>query len=69
MENTGCCVYITVFIVLFILKLVGAITWSWWWIITAPLWIPVAMLLFAALVILFLVILIAPIGVLSDMCN
>lgn len=29
-----------VFIVFLILKLVGVITWSWWWV-TAPLWIPV----------------------------
>ena len=27
------------FIVFLVLKLVGTITWSWWWV-TAPLWIP-----------------------------
>lgn len=27
------------FIVFLILKLVGTISWSWWWV-TAPLWIP-----------------------------
>lgn len=26
-----------VFIVFLVLKLVGVITWSWWWV-TAPLW-------------------------------
>ena len=26
------------------LKLTGTITWSWWWV-TAPLWIPAALLL------------------------
>lgn len=26
------------FIVFLVLKLVGVITWSWWWV-TAPLWI------------------------------
>lgn len=34
----------TVFIVFLVLKLVGTITWSWWWV-TAPLWIPLAIVL------------------------
>ena len=29
------------FVVFLILKLVGTIDWSWWWV-TAPLWIPIA---------------------------
>lgn len=29
----------TLFIVFLILKLVGVINWSWWWV-TAPIWIP-----------------------------
>jgi hypothetical protein len=41
------------FIVFLTLKLVGAITWSWWWV-TAPLWIPLLILL--VIVILFLII-------------
>lgn len=28
-----------IFIVFLILKLVGVISWSWWWV-AAPLWIP-----------------------------
>jgi len=56
MENGGCCVYITVFVVLFLLKLIGVITWSWWWIITAPLWLPIAV----PIITIFLVILAAP---------
>lgn len=32
-----------VFLVFLVLKLTGVITWSWWWV-TAPLWIPVALL-------------------------
>ena len=32
------------FIVFLILKLTGTITWSWWWV-TAPLWIPFALIL------------------------
>lgn len=27
------------FIVFLVLKLAGVVTWSWWWV-TAPLWIP-----------------------------
>lgn len=30
------------FIVFLVLKLVGVISWSWWWV-TAPLWIPFAL--------------------------
>ena len=29
------------FLVFLVLKLTNVITWSWWWV-TAPLWIPVA---------------------------
>lgn len=29
------------FIVFLVLKLIGTITWSWWWV-TAPLWGPAA---------------------------
>lgn len=32
------------FIVFLVLKLCGKIDWSWWWV-TAPLWIPPAILL------------------------
>lgn len=39
------------------LKLCGVIDWSWWWV-TAPFWIPVAILL-AVLVIVGIVMLIA----------
>jgi hypothetical protein len=31
------------FLLFFALKLFGMITWSWWWV-TAPLWMPVALL-------------------------
>ena len=33
-----------VFLVFLILKLTGHIDWSWWWV-TAPLWIPVLIVL------------------------
>ena len=32
------------FIVFLVLKLTGQIDWSWWWV-TAPLWIPFAIVL------------------------
>ena len=32
------------FVVFLVLKLVGVIDWSWWWV-TAPLWIPAAVVL------------------------
>lgn len=32
------------FVVFLVLKLTGVIAWSWWWV-TAPLWIPVLLLL------------------------
>lgn len=33
------------FLIFLVLKLVGVITWSWWWV-TSPLWISVALLMF-----------------------
>lgn len=32
------------FLIFLTLKLCGVITWSWWWV-TAPLWIPFALVL------------------------
>jgi len=32
------------FVVFLVLKLTGYIDWSWWWV-TAPLWLPVAIVL------------------------
>lgn len=39
------------FITFLVLKLCGVITWSWWWV-TAPLWIPIALILIAVLIFL-----------------
>lgn len=40
------------FLVLFFLKLAGHITWSWWWVLS-PLWLPAAIFLaIAALIII-----------------
>lgn len=30
------------FIVFFVLKIMGYLNWSWWWV-TAPLWMPTAL--------------------------
>ena len=49
------------FIVFLVLKLVGVIAWSWWWV-TAPLWIPVL----AVIAVLFIVMLLAGIAKLAD---
>lgn len=32
-----------VFLAFLVLKLAGVIAWSWWWV-TAPLWVPVALI-------------------------
>lgn len=34
-----------------ILKLVGVVDWSWWWVLS-PIWIPVIVLLLAVLILL-----------------
>lgn len=34
------------FVVFMVLKLVGVIAWSWWWV-TAPIWVPLAVILAA----------------------
>lgn len=39
----------TVFIVFLILKLVGVITWSWWWVFS-PLWLPLVVLFVVGLI-------------------
>lgn len=40
----GIGLYSAVFLVFLVLKLCSVITWSWWWV-TAPLWIPSAIVL------------------------
>lgn len=41
-----------VFLVFLVLKLCHVIDWSWWWV-TAPLWIPLAVVLTVFAVVLF----------------
>jgi len=40
-NNAGISIFTILFIVFLILKLVGKIAWSWWWV-TAPIWGPIA---------------------------
>lgn len=49
MKEGGISLGTILFIVFLVLKLTETIDWSWWWV-TAPLWIPVA------LVVVFLII-------------
>jgi len=45
------------------LKLTNQIDWSWWWV-TAPLWGPIALVLVFALIVIFIVFLIAGVALL-----
>lgn len=49
MKEGGISLGTVLFIVFLVLKLTETIDWSWWWV-TAPLWIPVA------IVVVFLII-------------
>ncbi len=51
-KSQGLSLIETLFVVFLVLKLVGVIDWSWWWV-TSPLWIPIVIIL-AVLVITFL---------------
>lgn len=44
MKETGMSFCGVLFLIFFVLKLTKVITWSWWWV-TAPLWIPTAIVL------------------------
>jgi len=37
-------------IVFIVLKLIGVISWSWWWVL-APFWIPLAIVIVCAIII------------------
>lgn len=43
---------ITLFMVFLVLKLVGVISWSWWWV-TSPLWIPLILVIVIILFVSF----------------
>lgn len=40
-KGSGMSVWSMTFVAFLVLKLCGVIAWSWWWV-TAPLWIPLA---------------------------
>jgi len=40
-RSSGIGIGMVLFIVFLVLKLIGTIDWSWWWV-TSPLWIPFA---------------------------
>lgn len=42
-KSGGITLCMILFILFLVLKLTGTIAWSWWWV-TAPLWIPVALI-------------------------
>jgi len=47
-KGLGLCDVLTV--VFIVLKLIGVIDWSWWWVL-APVWIPVIIVVIAYIVI------------------
>ena len=49
MKEGGISFGTVLFIVFLVLKLTETIDWSWWWV-TAPLWIPVAIVLGIAII-------------------
>ena len=42
--NTGTSSSFLLFLVFLVLKLTNVINWSWWWI-TAPLWVPIGLII------------------------
>jgi len=58
----GCGLSSMLFIVFLILKLVGTIDWSWWWV-TAPLWIPIVIVIIIVIIVLIVAIFVAMIDV------
>lgn len=42
MKETGLSFTTVLLIIFIVLKLVGSIAWSWWWVL-APLWTPIAL--------------------------
>lgn len=66
-EKVGCTIgpCTTVFIVFLVLKLVGVISWSWWWV-TAPLWGPFAIAAAVIVVVLIVAVILQIIAGLFD---
>ena len=49
MKEEGIGLGTILFVVFLVLKLTETIDWSWWWV-TAPLWIPVGLVLVIAII-------------------
>jgi hypothetical protein len=49
MQESGISLGTILFVVFLVLKLTETIDWSWWWV-TAPLWIPVGLVLVIAII-------------------
>lgn len=49
MKESGISLGTILFVVFLVLKLTETIDWSWWWV-TAPLWIPVGLVLVIAFI-------------------
>ena len=52
-NNTGIGILGVLLIIFIVLKLVGVVTWSWW-IVLAPLWMEIGLLIIIILVIVWL---------------
>lgn len=50
-SNSGIELSGAVFIVFLVLKLCNVIDWSWWWV-TAPLWIPLVLILVVLVIVM-----------------
>jgi len=49
--KTGIGLGTILFLIFMVLKLTGNIDWSWWWI-TAPIWLPIGIIIIVLLVML-----------------
>lgn len=49
-SSKGLGLYDVLAVVFIVLKLIGVIDWSWWWVL-APVWIPVIIVVIAYIVI------------------
>lgn len=52
-SNDGVGITTVLFIVFLVLKLVGVINWSWWWV-TSPLWIHIGILLLTIFIVIII---------------
>jgi hypothetical protein len=52
------------FLIFLVLKLIGTISWSWWWVL-APLWLPVVFAIGIVLVLLLILLIVAAIAACS----